>query len=275
MLFLSVLEAGSPRSRYQHGQVLSGCRLLTSHCVLTWQKELWRALWGLFYKSTHLIRGLPWWLSGKEPACNCRRLRFDPWVGKIPWRRESSPVFLLGKSHRQRRLVGYIVQGIARVRQDLVTEQKQHQIPFMGVLLSWSNFFWKALTWWWFLVIVISGNIVIIVSGRIAICLFLYSFHRTVSPKWNYWGERTGVVLSCSLCAGVLSRFSLRLFATLWTSLWPARLLCPWDFPGRNTGMGCHALLQRIFPTEGSNTNVLSFLRCRRILYPTEPPGKP
>ena len=136
MLFLSVLEAGSPRSRYQHGQVLSGCRLLTSHCVLTWQKELWRALWGLFYKSTHLIRGLPWWLSGKEPACNCRRLRFDPWVGKIPWRRESSPVFLLGKSHRQRRLVGYIVQGIARVRQDLVTEQKQHQIPFMGVLLS-------------------------------------------------------------------------------------------------------------------------------------------
>ena len=26
--------------------------------------------------------------------------------------------------------------------------------------------------------------------------------------------------------------------------LWPARLLCPWDFPGKNTGVGCHALLQ-------------------------------
>ena len=31
---------------------------------------------------------LPWWLSGKESACQCRRLKFDPWVRKIPWRRE-------------------------------------------------------------------------------------------------------------------------------------------------------------------------------------------
>ena len=31
---------------------------------------------------------LPRWLSGKESACQCRRRGFDPWVGKIPWRRE-------------------------------------------------------------------------------------------------------------------------------------------------------------------------------------------
>ena len=31
----------------------------------------------------------------------------------------------------------------------------------------------------------------------------------------------------------------------------PARLLCPGDFPGKNTGVGCHALLQGIFPTQG------------------------
>ena len=39
----------------------------------------------------------------------CRRLGFDPWVGKIPWRREwqPTPVFLPGKSHGQRSLVGY------------------------------------------------------------------------------------------------------------------------------------------------------------------------
>ena len=30
------------------------------------------------------IQGLPWWLSGKEPACQCRRQEFDPWSGKIP-----------------------------------------------------------------------------------------------------------------------------------------------------------------------------------------------
>ena len=52
--------------------------------------------------------GLPWWLSGKESACQCRRLRFDPWVGKMPWRRGWLPtsVFLPGESHGQRSLVG-------------------------------------------------------------------------------------------------------------------------------------------------------------------------
>ena len=35
--------------------------------------------------------------------------------------------------------------------------------------------------------------------------------------------------------------------------LWPARLLCLWDSPGKNTGVGCHAFLQGIFPTQGLN----------------------
>ena len=43
---------------------------------------------------------------------------------------------------------------------------------------------------------------------------------------------------------------SCQLFLTL--GLQPARLRCPWDSPG-NTGMGCHALLQGIFPTQGPN----------------------
>ena len=33
---------------------------------------------------TWLLKELPWWLSGKESACQCRRLWFDPWVRKIP-----------------------------------------------------------------------------------------------------------------------------------------------------------------------------------------------
>ena len=33
--------------------------------------------------------------------------------------------------------------------------------------------------------------------------------------------------------------------------LQPTRLLCPWDSPGKNTGVNCHALLQGIFPTQG------------------------
>ena len=45
----------------------------------------------------------------------CRRLGFNPWVGKFPWRREwlPTPVFLLGESHRQRGLVEYTVHGVA------------------------------------------------------------------------------------------------------------------------------------------------------------------
>ena len=55
---------------------------------------------------------LPQWLSGKEPACQCRRCRrrgFSPWVGKIHWRRawQLTPVFLLGKSHGQKSLTCY------------------------------------------------------------------------------------------------------------------------------------------------------------------------
>ena len=44
----------------------------------------------------------------------------------------------------------------------------------------------------------------------------------------------------------------------------PTRILCPWDFPGKNTGVGCHFLLQGIFPTEVSNLWLLCLLHCRR-----------
>ena len=52
--------------------------------------------------------------SGNETACQCRRCKkpvFDPWVGKIPWRRkwQATPLFLPGKSHGQRRLVVHSV----------------------------------------------------------------------------------------------------------------------------------------------------------------------
>ena len=54
--------------------------------------------------------------------------------------------------------------------------------------------------------------------------------------------------------------------------LQPARLLCPWDSPGKNTGVGCHALLQGIFQTQGLNPD-LPQLQADCLL--SEPPGKP
>lgn len=44
--------------------------------------------------------------------------------------------------------------------------------------------------------------------------------------------------------------------------LQPARLLCPWDFPCKNTGVGFHFLLQEIFPTQGLNLVLLHLLHC-------------
>ena len=59
------------------------------------------------------VLGFPRWLSGKESTCQCRILRFDPWFGKIPWRKkwQLTPVFLSGKSHGQRSLAGYSPWG--------------------------------------------------------------------------------------------------------------------------------------------------------------------
>ena len=50
------------------------------------------------------VGGLPWWLSGKESACQCRRPEFNPWVGKIPCRRkwQPAPELLPGEPHGQR-----------------------------------------------------------------------------------------------------------------------------------------------------------------------------
>ena len=49
--------------------------------------------------------------------------------------------------------------------------------------------------------------------------------------------------------------------------LQPTRLLFPWDFLGRNTGVGCHLLFQGIFLTQGLNPHLLHLLLGRKILY--------
>ena len=71
--------------------------------------------------------GFPGWVSGKESACQCRRRRrhgFDPWVGKIPWRRkwQAASVFLPGKSHGRRSLAGSSPWGRKRAEHDLATK---------------------------------------------------------------------------------------------------------------------------------------------------------
>ena len=74
--------------------------------------------------------------------------------------------------------------------------------------------------------------------------------------KWDYSG-----LCNCAVLCLVMSNSSqLR-------GLEPTRLLCPWNFPGKHTGMVCHFLLQQIFPTQGSSPSLLCLLNSRQIPY--------
>ena len=57
--------------------------------------------------------------------------------------------------------------------------------------------------------------------------------------------------------------------------LQPARLLCLWDSLGKKTGVGCHALLLGVFPTQGSSSGLSHLLRQPAGSLPLAPPGKP
>ena len=83
----------------------------------------------------------------------------------------------------------------------------------------------------------------------------LCSLHLSVSNI--LWNKKT-VTLQLFSCLALFD--SLRPLG-----LQPSRLLCLWDSPGKKTGVGCHALLQGIFPTQGSHPH------CRLILYEGSP----
>ena len=86
-------------------------------------------MWGL---------GFPSGANGKEAVCQCRRRKrhnFDPWIGKIPWRRTWQPtlVFLPREFHGQRSLVGYGLQG----RKELdMTEATEHVLTHWSVVVN-------------------------------------------------------------------------------------------------------------------------------------------
>ena len=96
----------------------------------------------------------------------------------------------------------------------------------------------------------------------------------------NIWGMLWSIDISHSLCVSVwvcVSKFLFLIGIICYESesevmsnslrphgLQPTRFLCPWDFLGKNTGVGCHFLLQEIFPTQGLNPGLP---HCRQMLY--------
>ena len=107
-----------------------------------------------------MCQGHPQRLSGKKPACQSGRRKFDPWVRKNPWRRkwQPTPVFLPGKSHRESSLEGYSPWGRKRVRHDLITDQQQ-------IMLSAFISGYKPM---------LAGEVRMHMFGGIWICLFTY-----------------------------------------------------------------------------------------------------
>ena len=90
---------------------------------------------------------------------------------------------------------------------------------------------------------------------------------------WIFLHIRIFCTLNQILCSTILGR-ALCVLSVLTCSvmsdsqrphgLQPTRLLCPWDSPGKNTRVGCYALFQGIFPTQGPNPGLPD---CRQILY--------
>ena len=112
-------------------------------------------------------------------------------------------------------------------------------------------------------------------KGRMSILQVLFSTmikKKILNPRLTDWKGRT--------LNALLGIWHHRHYPVLYLvtqslrprGLQPARLLCPWDSPGKNTGVGCYALLQGIFLTQGSNPRLLC---CRWTVYRLSHQGKP
>ena len=107
------------------------------------------------------------------------------------------------------------------------------------------------------------------------------NFSLLKTPLWNgswrgnyIWPEITSVDKACSFFSTQREESESISHAVVSDSAtpWPARLLYPWNSPVKNTGVGSHSLLQRIFLTQGSNP---SLQHCGQILYNLSHQGGP
>ena len=96
--------------------------------------------------------------------------------------------------------------------------------------------------------------------------------HDTSKPGLSRFGRYSVPTLLYAVCYAKMLQSCLTLLQP--HGLWPTRLHCQWDFSGKNTGVGCHALLQGIFPTQGSNLHLLHLLHWQLCSLPLVPPGK-
>ena len=165
-------------------------------------------------QATHSsILGLPWWLRGKESAFYEGDLGLIPRLGRSPAGVHGNPLqhSCLENPHEQRSLVGYSPWSCKELD---TTEQLQHKgdmnFPCECVPLPHT----KRRTF---------------TTGRTKM-----SLHKQILLNKSH----------STLCVWRGGRASVVPDVLQHNGLWPARLLCPCNFPGKNTGAGCHFLLQ-------------------------------
>ena len=213
----------------------------------------------------------------KEPTCQCRwckRWGLDTWVGKIHWRKvwQLTPVFLPGEFHGQRSLVGCSPWGLKEL------DMTEATIPFtfqsMRRKSSWRSHRPRKMT------VSNKAESLIMCEGLVMVSRWYYFSPRKINLKLN--ATLLLLLLSCfsrvRLCATPETaahqappfpgfsrqehwsglpfpspkhesekwKWSLSVVSNFWRphGLQPTRLFCPWDFPGKSTGVGCHCLLQ-------------------------------
>ena len=99
---------------------------------------------------------------------------------------------------------------------------------------------------------------------------------RLPSPKENGWSKLPSKSNFCACWpACVCYTISVMSSSLRPYGLWPTRLLCLWDSPGKNTWVGRHAHLQGIFWTQGSKSYLLCLLHWQAGSLPLAPPEKP
>ena len=104
-------------------------------------------------------------------------------------------------------------------------------------------------------------------------------FHSPPNPSSHPGRHITLFRVSCPIQEVLVAQSLIESDSLQPYGLEPARLLCPWDSPGKDTGVSCHFLFQGIFPTQGSNpwfesTSPVTPALADRF-FTNKPPGKP
>ena len=121
------------------------------------------------------LYGLPWWLSGKETPWQCRKCRLDPWVRKIPWRRNGNILqySCLGKSNGQKSLVGYSSWGHTKSDMTRWLNNKY----FLSELKQFFFLFRYLLAWFLRVYIKLCIQLYIFTSGSLLYAFSMYFNH--------------------------------------------------------------------------------------------------